>query len=510
MTTNTIDVVDSLSLLSLKVASNVFDLSSGLHHISIRDQMVRAQLAVRDLKRGDPELDSLLIVGAGVAGIAAALEAVARGVRNVVVVEAAAQPFSLLRGVTERYIGPFMYEWPSSFSGNQSYPEHGATPWSGRSASPLQWQHVQPVCADVFAGMLTAGLAAKLHALPPHGASPLTICVGVKKHYISRFVGDFAKNEAARAMSRLQNQTPTGTLCFGYWNDAVWPGLNPAQATITPQYILLAAGMGKETIRLVKDDIDGKPYVGPNYDGEPFWGNDGLMASANVDRQVSVFGGGDGALQDVLRALTHRDHPLQFIAFLEQDAVTRAALDDVRAALLSADRQGRQFGAWTVRNAEYRTVDETCIAIADKLAKIPDVVQRVSQGIVRGTGTVSLFVRGANFDKAYLLNRFLVHLIHACQVVAGANWTGRVKFNVRFRHHAVAYRAATDGRHVVTILNEDAPTSRFDHACDVIAVRYGIEPGSVPGAQLIQVSKNRSRQRTTLARVELPFVAEKD
>ena len=116
MTTNTIDVVDSLSLLSLKVASNVFDLSSGLHHISIRDQMVRAQLAVRDLKRGDPELDSLLIVGAGVAGIAAALEAEARGVRSVVVVEAAAQPFSLLRGVTERYIGPFMYEWPSSFS----------------------------------------------------------------------------------------------------------------------------------------------------------------------------------------------------------------------------------------------------------------------------------------------------------------------------------------------------------------------------------------------------------
>ena len=61
----TVEVVDSLSLLSLKVASNVFDLSSGLHHVSIRDQIVRAQLAVRDLKRGDKSLHSLLIVGAG-------------------------------------------------------------------------------------------------------------------------------------------------------------------------------------------------------------------------------------------------------------------------------------------------------------------------------------------------------------------------------------------------------------------------------------------------------------
>lgn len=48
------------------------------------------------------------------------------------------------------------------------------------------------------------------------------------------------------------------------------------------------------------------------------------------------------------------------------------------------------------------------------------------------------------------------------------------------------------------------------HRFDTLAVRYGIEPGSVPGAQLIQVRDRPSCQRTSLPRVELPFVAETD
>lgn len=510
MNTYTVEVVDSLSLLSLKVASNVFDLSSGLRHISIRDQMVRAQLAVRDLKRGDPGLDSLLIVGAGVAGIAAALEAVARGVRKVVVVEVGAEPFGLLRGVKQRYIGPFMYEWPSSFSGNQSYPDHGTTPWLGKSASPLQWKSANPVSAHTFAHMLTKDLLSKLHAMSAGGTSPLTICVNVNKRRISDFVMKFAKNESARAISRLQNQNPADSLRFGYWHESVWPLSNPAHATIEPQYVLLAAGMGKETIRLVKDDINQNPYGGANYDGKPFWANDNLLRQANLNRQISVFGGGDGALQDVLRALTHFAHPLHFIKFLAQDAPTKTALDGVRATLLSIDRQGRQFGSWTARNAEYRTVDASCMAVAKRLAQMPGVAKRVRAGIVLGKGTVSLFVRGQYFDKAYLLNRFLVHLIYACQGAAKGRWAGQVKFELFFQHRAIAYQGVPGGGHVVTILKEAAPVSSFYHTCDVIAVRYGIEPGSVPGAQLIQVSKKKSRQRTTLAQVELPFVAEKD
>ena len=267
----TVEVVDSLSLLSMKVASNVFDLSSGLHHVSIRDQMVRAQLAIRDLKRGHPDLSSILIVGAGVAGIAAALEAVKRGVEKVVVVEVAGNPFETLSSTRQRYVGPFMYEWPSQFSQNQSYPAHHTTPWIKHAAAPLHWKSPYPVRASRLARMLTQGLTKQLNAMAASGRSPLTICVHVSKNRIAQFVKEFAKNESARAVSRLQHQKPVPRLKFGYWHDSVWPRLTPAHATIDPEYIFLAAGMGKETVRLASQDKKGSPYTGKNYDGIPFW-----------------------------------------------------------------------------------------------------------------------------------------------------------------------------------------------------------------------------------------------
>src|SRR5438552_3245214 len=42
------------------------------------------------------------------------------------------------------------------------------------------------------------------------------------------------------------------------------------------------------------------------------------------------------------------------------------------------------------------------------------VVRRVGLGLRQGSGEVVLFVRDRHFDKAYLLNRFVVHLIEAC------------------------------------------------------------------------------------------------
>ncbi|MFP3245845.1 MAG: hypothetical protein RXR20_14995, partial [Paraburkholderia sp.] len=67
--------IDTLALLGLKAKSNIFDLSSDLVHVSMRDQIVRAQILVRDLCAADPNLQRILVVGAGVAGISAAMAA---------------------------------------------------------------------------------------------------------------------------------------------------------------------------------------------------------------------------------------------------------------------------------------------------------------------------------------------------------------------------------------------------------------------------------------------------
>jgi len=315
MTTYSHDVVDCLSLLSLKVASNVFDLSSGLHHVSIRDQIVRAQLVVRDLKRGDPNLNSILIVGAGVAGISAALEAAKHDIKHITIVETKNAPFSLLKTVKSRFVGPFMYEWPSPFSMNQSYPVHNSTTWGSHSTAPLQWRAKKPTPACELATKLETYLLSQLQDIAAKGNSILTICVDVSSNRITRFVRNFAANESARALSRLQRHKPGSLLDFGLWNATTWPNRTKAEIVSTPNYVLLAAGMGRESVKLVAEDASGAKYTGLNFNGPLFWDNDSLKERDSVNRNIAVFGGGDGALQDVLRALTRFDHPLEFIEF---------------------------------------------------------------------------------------------------------------------------------------------------------------------------------------------------
>lgn len=505
MKTHDVQIVDSLSLLSLKVASNVFDLSSGMHHVSIRDQMVRAQLVVRDLKKGDPSLNSLLIVGAGVAGVTAALEAAARGVRTIVVVDVASEPFQLFKNVTQRHVGPYMYEWPSSFSRDQSYPSHGKTPWDKASESRLQWKAASPISAERLRKDLTAELQASLQRFAAAGIS-LSICTDMSPSHVTELVKTFAHNESARALSRLQGRSPGRASQFPYVGVS-WPNKGTLSGMIGPQYVLLAAGMGTETTTLVTT----KGYAGANPEAKRFWENDDLLKPGTVDRSLAIFGGGDGALQDALRALTHCTHPLKIIGALEKDPAVRKALDAVSANLLVADRQSRQFGTWTIRNGEYETVDSVCADVATKLARNRLVARAVSRQVVTGAGSVTLFVRGHHFDKAYLLNRFLVHLLIACRRAHETLWKDLIEFDVRFGHHAVHYAdlQSSRHRHEVTIESGSPASTSVGHF-DAVSVRYGIERGTVPGAQMIQVSPQQSLQRTTLSRVELPFVAERD
>jgi len=496
--TGPIQVVDSLSLLSLKVASNVFDLSSGMHHVSIRDQMVRAQLAVRDLKRGDPTLNSLLIVGAGVAGITAALAAARSGVQKVVVVETASEPFSLFRGVHRRHVGPFMYEWPSPFFDDQSYPGHPGTPWSDSIDAALRWRARHPCPADTLATLLTNDLARQLTELRRASRPVPTLCIGADARDIRMFVRDFALREAARASARLLKLALPDPLTFAT-DDLTWPEREPAQMVMQPQYVFLAAGMGQETVSLLRDVHPSKNFEGPR-----FWSNDQLLCAGTVDDQVLVFGGGDGALQDVLRALTGRDHPLQLLRFLEEAPAVKHALGRVSGSLLAADRQGRQFATWTRNQHEYEVLDAAVARIAASVARNRRVVRRVGQALRHGRGAVRLVVRGSHFDKAYLLNRFLVHLFIACSRPWPSSWTGRMCFEAVFGHQAVAYNALSGGHEVSIQKIPSGPT--FTRTAHHIAVRYGIEQGTVPGAQMIQVSQEASAQRTSLARVELPFV----
>ncbi len=486
--------IDSLSLLALKVASNVFDLSSGLHHISIRDQIVRAQLLVRDLYRAVPGLDSILVVGAGPAGVAAALEAANRGVKEVVLVEAKDEPYKLFLGVTHRFIGPYMYEWPSPFATDQSYPEHQQTPWKGRATSPLRWKAKAPTTARRRFRVLRARL--RLH-LKSH-TNP-TLLVNVDRAYVQKFVKAFALYGARRGPKPPPFQPNPSAVS--------WPSMSLANTKISPRFVLLAAGMGEENVQL---------FPGSTCVGTAFWQSDNLRDPSTPNQQVAIFGGGDGALQDTLRALTRFDHPLQFLDHLERDPAVKTALGDVAATLIAMDRQNRQFDGWTAEGSAACTVDACCATVAAGLVAIcPALSDRIRQGIRQGGGRVALFVRENHFGKAYLLNRFLVHLLCFVRQKGWAPSPAQppqplVDFEVHWGHEAVGHQMVANApRNEITLRVNGAsaaapPKDRFDH----VVVRYGIDRSTVPGAQMIQLSKRRSAQRTTLKRVELPFVAE--
>lgn len=519
--THTIEPVDSLSLLSLKVASNVFDVSSGVHHLSIRDQIVRARMLVRDLKHGDEKVSRLLIVGAGVAGMSAALTACELGIEEVVVVEAKDEPFALMRGVTARHVGPYMYEWPSPFYDNQSYPENADRAWLGENSSPLRWQSKKPLSADALAIALDRDLVEKYAKATPR-LPRIYVCVDP---YVTQdFVKSFAKREAANSLLRLQRHTQLKSemLRVGVKE---WPQLNALgdknpmntwewdSLHFSPEYVILAAGMGEENIRLTPSHS--------SFRGISFWANDDLLYPPKAPRRIAVFGGGDGALQDVLRALTGFEHPLKFIDHLERKQSVKRALETVTPLLLSAERQSRQFSGWTKDQSGYNKVDKHCRQIAARLAKNTRVARHVLQAIrlsksVTAFGDdaeVALFVRECYFDKAYLLNRFLVHLIDACfreraHTSSGKTASTRVTaipLKIFWGYQAVCStpqgtRFDIEVQHLRT-----KATTRY--VADHVVVRYGITKDSVPGRQMIQISKKSSAQRTTLCRVELPFAA---
>ena len=76
-----------ITWISSKVAPRCFNLSYGYGNISIRDQVVRAQLLINDLHeinklcqfKNEESIKKVLIVGAGFAGTVAAVFAAKRG-----------------------------------------------------------------------------------------------------------------------------------------------------------------------------------------------------------------------------------------------------------------------------------------------------------------------------------------------------------------------------------------------------------------------------------------------
>ena len=497
----TVTPFDSLALLALKVAPKVFDLSSGQTHVSIRDQVVRGQLLVEDLCKVDPDFQRLLVVGAGVAGVAAALAAASRG-KAVWVVDAKDRPFALQFGVTERFVGPFMYEWPSDSSSNQSYPPTGAN-WGPPPPFTPSWLSPVPLSADALATSLTAWLLAQQAALNSAQKSPWikgfpAFWMKVDPAEVAACITAFADREAENLELREKGLPTLPRRKLELLNGfETWPGnfASKGYAQVAPDYVVLAAGVGTENTLL----HPGAPISGPK-----FWANDHLRSGPAVGHTIGIFGGGDGGLQDVLRAVTLHPHPLDMLDFLMLDKTVNPILSAVMDELSAIEQVSRLTSTWVANGKAYKLLDDQCRAITDTLATNTDVRALVGSRLRKGTGTVHHFTKDAHFTKAYLLNRFLVHLIRACGILEGGRWSGRMGYIHVPERIAVSSTknlpSAIQVAHPTTL--QPGPAITFDQ----IAVRYGVEEGSVPGKQMINLNARDKGQRTSLAQVPMPFM----
>lgn len=467
---------NGLSLLANKCAARTFDISSGMVYASMRDQIVRAQLLIRDLNKCDPSARKILIVGAGVAGISAATCAESLGLQAIVV-ESKPGPLHLQENVHKRMVGPFMYEWPSVLSKSQSYPPALNCLGAAIESTPT-WSSKAPMSAHDFANEMLTWCASVSSGLS-YRMFHYDCVADDTKQYVREFAA--AHSKLGEAGAKIKSP----------------PIKLPDNTTFEPDYVVLAVGMGTECVHLIAGTENDPTSV----KGVPFWQDDDLRNSPNMDWHVGVFGGGDGALQDILRLITKFDHPLQLIQELNSGADNIAEqLNGVMPELEALEQQSRLYATWS-SGSIYDLIDVECERICSLLARESKVKQKVLDQLRDGVGTATLVHRGGNFGKAYLLNRFCVHLIEKCLPPTGM--LGKVAYT-RIPN-TQADRANTNrlGMHEVELSN--GSILRLHK----VVVRFGSSQTELQERQLVKLHRETEADRISMAAIPLPFTVAK-
>lgn len=470
---------NGLAVLAFKCAARVFDISSGLAQVSIRDQIVRAQLFIDDLCAKDQTKGmKLLVVGSGIAGVSAALRAKHLGL-DVVLVDVRGKPFSLQDGVNTRFVGPFMYEWPIHGFCDQSYPK---SQYGNPSGSMPSWSSEGPMPASELVQQLNDWLQKR----PPDDLPDTYL--GVDQTKLQDYVRKFVASAKTKSASVPKLKLSAGAV------DLVGK-IKPSGRDFKPRYVVLAVGMGQE-----KTSMPGHSELS----GAAFWTNDSFRLRSAFNGTAGVFGGGDGALQDVLRLLTRHDHPLQLMDAVERSSHSvRATLLAHQASVLALEQQARLLSMWAPSDA-YVFLDNECQAVCEKLAKVRTVRSAVLRQLRRGVGCVHHVWKEQTFGKAYLLNRFVLHLIEQCLKASGKTERFLQRNRVRYEPHrggGVVSSSKVSGKRakVKMQLETSGPWIELTH----IAVRYGVQSPDRE-ERMVTLSDKRATDRMSMSGILLP------
>ena len=430
---------DAMPLLAYKIAPRQFDLSYRFSNISLRDQIVRAQMLVRTLvetklvEAAAPEADTetrsrkfqLLICGAGAAGLAAAKEADAHNISFVLVERGRSVPGGVLGSKAMRYVSTSMYEWPHPNHREHDYPLSKPA-LLGDDVPPLPTLSLKfdtPVLIEKFGEELRNQLKLDIRHWRKNFAEYQATGFPTKRSLLATKAEIAEKSKIALKALLDGSESVHGVAL----SKTELPDIEihaRRDGTISNsfqfEYVIYAVGFSKES-----KTYNGKrgPYRG--FKHTPFWKPDDIFDDKiNFDSppRVGILGSGDGALQDALRCLIKKEYqnPLDsWNGLMQYEQVDNVSLDDsvhIRAAMAkvaAADGYTTGGAIWHHESNLFRSLDNEFEKIVNDLianegAKIWHALKSMVRTDVKSVTLVRLH---GYFSKAYALNRFFIILL---------------------------------------------------------------------------------------------------
>lgn len=448
--------------------------------VSIRDQIVRASFLVerlwstKRLKRSS----KLLVIGAGAAGVTAAVKAVHFGVTRVVVADARDRVLSLQANCTTRWLDPTQYDWPASH-------------WDGE-----QWPIKEPA-AFAFP------TAAKL---PP----VVTLEADYADEWSAKFAFALSVYESAGSVNFVANVKAVdwnfvpAKSCYQVEFDDAASGAS--KGSLDADLVIFAGGFGREVVSVPLWHASGAGFsrhpTGGMYRSIPFWADDAFetptfgLSAASPSMLVS--GGGDGALQDFIRLVSGQRsarevwkavEPALSLATLraferlgDWDRNTQDAEEFAPAYGSACDRLAALHARYALELQQLRTnIGEWAAVTAALDALIPS--SRPKEKVV-------LALKSTHFDWCYPLNRLVALLLSEYVSFKHPGHTPLVK-RVAVRGVVPSVTLASGGTalgvflaHNTTCATTNAsiaawPGKTTGAAVDGIVVRHGIDTAAL-------------------------------
>lgn len=535
------DNADVFPLLALKIAPRQFDLSYRFSNISLRDQIVRAQILIQALHQNyfskvslpyrDDSFD-VLIIGAGAAGLAAANEADELGLKFVLIEKEKQVPGGVLRKNANRYVSTGMYEWPNPNAEEHSYPLLKPR-LLGTSAegSGLKLTFKTPVRVKEFGDEIENVLSVKLKnwtqnyrkydANPSHGAKQLLIKPAtLSRHSKGLLTQMLDKTRPLHSQNLHEAALPAVTVEI----------TNPPSSLkkLRFQFIIYAVGFGTETRNYSGRQ---RPYRG--FVNFSFWDRDNIPSvycGLRKPPRIGILGSGDGALQDAIRSLISPgfgpplDGSLVSLGFSNPLDIWNYILDfkqprgarlrdstNISTALTrisSADVYSTTGAIWSPNPAIFESLDIVFKDVVRQLvaaegSKLHNAIVSIIRNDIE---SLTLITDKGFFTKVYALNRFLVHLLYEVLKLPRATSSKKKYPSFEILHGQVTsfkkLPKSTNTHGALVGLNSLMATP-VSLTFDLAIIRGGIDKRTVPNQRIGLSGKDVGR--TALGRIPVPI-----